>query len=437
VAGPQFPPEQEDIGGEAVRPGRLGILRRLAVDLTPLRRSPAYRRLWIGQGISAIGNQITTVAIPFQLYQLTHSTLMVGLLAGVALVPLLTMTLLGGAVADAVDRRRLLICTDLALIATSTTLLVNATLAHPRVWVLFVAEVAGTTAYGFFRPALDAMTPRLVGVDMIAQASALESIYSSLAHVAGPAGGGVLIAVIGLPGAFAVDIATFAASLTSVFLLPPMPPVHEVDRPGVRSIVEGFRYVRGRPALTGIFVADTNAMIFGMPIALFPAYADHFGGGAQTVGFLYAAPWAGALIGSLSSGWIGHVRRQGVALVLAVVAWGVAVGVAGLAPSLWLMVALLAVGGAADLVSAVYRQSILQTYAPDRLRGRLQGVFTVVVAGGPRLGDLRAGGTASITGATASWAGGGFVAAALAIVLASVFPPLLRYQPPEEPSGTG
>ena len=430
MAGPQFPPEQEDIGGEAVRPGRLGILRRLAVDLTPLRRSPAYRRLWIGQGISAIGNQITTVAIPFQLYQLTHSTLMVGLLAGVALVPLLTMTLLGGAVADAVDRRRLLICTDLALIATSTTLLVNATLAHPRVWVLFVAEVAGTTAYGFFRPALDAMTPRLVGVDMIAQASALESIYSSLAHVAGPAGGGVLIAVIGLPGAFAVDIATFAASLTSVFLLPPMPPVHEVDRPGVRSIVEGFRYVRGRPALTGIFVADTNAMIFGMPIALFPAYADHFGGGAQTVGFLYAAPWAGALIGSLSSGWIGHVRRQGLGVCVAIACWGVSVVLFGLAGRLWLALIFLAAAGASDFVSAVLRSAILMQTAPDELRGRLSGIELAQVASAPALGNLEAGVVASVTSLRFSVVSGGLACIVGIVAIGVLIPALVRHEQP-------
>ena len=423
-----FGPQQEDIGGEAVRPGRLGILRRVAVDLTPLRRSPAYRRLWIGQGISAIGNQITTVAIPFQLYQLTHSTLMVGLLAGVALVPLLTMTLVGGAVADAVDRRRLLIATDLALIATSTTLLVNATLDHPRVWVLFAAEVAGTTAYGFFRPALDALTPRLVGKDMIAQASALESIYSSLAHVAGPAGGGVLIAAIGLPGAFAVDLGTFAASLTSVFLLPVMAPAHDVDRPGLRSIVQGFRYVRARPALTGIFVADANAMIFGMPIALFPAYAEHFGGGARTVGFLYAAPWAGALLGSLSSGWIGQVRRQGLGVCTAAGLWGVAIVCFGLAGSLWLALVFLAAAGAADFVSAVLRSAILMQTAPDELRGRLSGIELAQVAGAPALGNMEAGVVASLTSLRFSVVSGG-VACVIGIVgVALAIPALVRYE---------
>jgi MFS family permease len=428
VADEAFTAPQEDIGGEAVRPGRLGILRRVAVDLTPLRRSPAYRRLWVGQGVSAIGNQITTVAIPFQLYQLTHSTLMVGLLAGVALVPLLSMTLLGGAVADAVDRRRLLVCTDVALIATSTTLLVNATLDRPRVWVLFAAEVAGTTAYGFFRPALDAMTPRLVGTDMIAQASALESIYSSLAHVAGPAGGGVLIAAIGLPGAYGVDLATFGASLTSVILLPPMPPAHDVDRPGLRSIVGGFRYVRTRPALTGIFVADTNAMIFGMPIALFPAYADHFGGGARTVGFLYAAPWAGALLGSVSSGWIGRVRRQGLGVCVAIACWGVSIVLFGVAGRFWIALVFLAAAGAADFVSAVLRSAILMQTAPDELRGRLSGIELAQVASAPALGNLEAGVVASVTSLRFSVVSGGVACVLGIIVIALLIPALVRHE---------
>jgi MFS family permease len=201
--------------------------------------------------------------------------------------------------------------------------------------------------------------------------------------------------------------------------------------------VDGLRFLVTKPVLLLSFAVDIIAMVFAMPRALFPEVAQHRFGGGAAVGWLFSAIALGSVVGGLTSGWIGRVRRQGVALVLAVVCWGVAVGLAGLAPSLWLMVLLLAVGGAADLVSAVYRQSILQTYAPDRLRGRLQGVFTVVVAGGPRLGDLRAGATAELTGATASWVGGGFLAAGLAVVLATVFPALLRYRPPRDASVTG
>jgi MFS family permease len=233
----------------------------------------------------------------------------------------------------------------------------------------------------------------------------------------------------------------FTISFWATWKLPPIPPVEHVaggERPtaGLRGIAIGLKFLATQPVLLLSFAVDIIAMVLAMPRALFPEVAeDRFGGGAA-VGWLFAAIAIGSVIGGLTSGWIGRVRRQGVALVVAVVVWGVAIGFSGFARHLWLMVLLLAVGGAADLVSAVYRQSILQTFAPDQLRGRLQGVFTVVVAGGPRLGDLRAGATADLTGATASWAGGGFAAAGLAVVLAAAFPALVRYRPPEADPAT-
>ena len=413
--------------GEVERPGRRSLLARAAVDLTPLRTSQPFRRLWFGQGVSAVGSMITIVAIPFQLYELTRSTLLVGLLSGAALVPLLTVPLIGGAVADAVDRRRLMLLSDVALMLVSAVLLANALLPEPRVWVLFAAEVAATAAFGVQRPARNAMTPRLVGEEQVAAAIAVEDIFFTLARLAGPALGGLLITTIGLPGAYAFDLATFGASLVAIWLLPPMPALPDADRPSLRSIVDGFRYVRTKPALLGIFLVDTNAMIFGFPTALFPAFAENLGGGAGTVGLLYAAPSAGAFAASLVSGWIGHVRRQGLGVCVAAAAWGAAIAFFGLADSVWLALAMLAIAGAADFFSAVLRSTILLAATPDELRGRLSGIELAQVAGAPALGNLEAGVVASLTSLRFSIVSGGLITVAGTILIAAALPALLRY----------
>jgi MFS family permease len=282
-------------------PPERGLLARIAVDIRPLRESRDFRRLWFGVGISAIGSQVTTVAIPFQLYDETRSTLLVGLLGLAALVPLLIVPIYGGAVADAVDRRRLLLVSDVAQLLVTGGLLVNALLPDPSVWFLFIAEALGTAAYGFQRPARNALTPRLVRDDQLLAAIAVEDVVFTLARVAGPVMAGVLIAVVGLAGAYAIDMATFAASLAAIWLLPPVPPAPDADRPSLQSILDGFRYVGRRKVLLGIFVVDTNAMVFGMPRALFPAFAEKLGGGPGVLGLLYAAPFAGALVASLTS----------------------------------------------------------------------------------------------------------------------------------------
>jgi MFS family permease len=263
--------------------------------------------------------------------------------------------------------------------------------------------------------------------------------------VLGPRAAGLIFGTwstgTGITVAYAVDAALFTISFWATWKLPPIPPVVHSDgfeRPtaGLRGIVVGLRFLATQPVLLLSFAVDIIAMVLAMPRALFPEVAEDRFGGGSAVGWLFAAIAIGSVIGGLTSGWIGRVKRQGLALVIAVVGWGLAVGFSGFAQQLWLMVLLLAVGGAADLVSAVYRQSILQVFAPDQLRGRMQGVFTVVVAGGPRLGDLRAGATASWAGATASWAGGGFAAAGLAVVLAITFPALVRYRPPSDAEAT-
>jgi MFS family permease len=409
------------------RPARAGRLARLAVDVTPLRTSRPFRRLWFGTGISAIGSQITTVAIPFQVYELTHSTLVVGLLSIAGLVPILTVPLYAGAVADAVDRRRLLLLSDIALAVVSGALLVNALLPHPRVWALFLCEALSTGAYAFQRPARNALTPILVGEGQLTAAIAVEDTVFNLAHVAGPALGGVLIAAIGLGGAYGVDVATFAASMLAIWLLPAVPPTADAERPSIRSIVEGLRYVRARPVLLGIFVADTNAMVFGMPAALFPAFGERLGGGARTVGFLYAAPWIGAFVASVLSGWITHVRRQGLAVCLAIGVWGGAIALFGFSRSLWIAVPLLAVAGAADFVSAVLRSTILLSVTPDALRGRLSGIELAQVAGTPALGNLEAGLVASLVDLRFAIVSGGIACVAGIVLVALALPAFVRH----------
>ena len=404
-----------------------GLFARIAVDIRPLKESRNFRRLWFGTGISAIGSQITAVAIPYQLYEETRSTFLVGLLGLAALVPLLIVPIYGGAVADAVDRRRLLLLSDLALLAVTGALVANALLDEPSIWFLFVAEALGTAAYGFQRPARNALTPRLVRDDQLLAAIAVEDVIFTLARVAGPVMGGLLIAGVGLAGAYAIDIATFAASLLAIWLLPPVPPAPDADRPSLQSILDGFRYVRRRKALLGIFLVDTNAMIFGMPRALFPAFAEKLGGGASILGLLYAAPFAGALIASLTSGWMMAVRRQGLAVCFAAGAWGVAIAIVGFAETIWFALLFLGAAGAADFISAVLRSNILLTITPDSMRGRVSGIELAQVAGAPEIGNLEAGIVASLTSVRASIVSGGLLSVAGTIAVALALPALVRY----------
>jgi MFS family permease len=417
-------PPLEDPAGEAARPGLLG---RIAVDVTPLRESKPFRRLWIGQAVSGIGNAITMVAIPFQVYELTHSTLLVGLLAIAGLVPMLVVPLVGGAVADALDRRRVMLISELALAAVAGLLLANALLPDPHVWPLFVLEAVGTAAWGFARPAMSAITPRLVRDDQVTAAVALQSVYGNFAMVAGPAFAGLLISWVGIAGAYGVDFATYGASLAAAWLLPKIAPEGDADRPGLRSIVDGLRFVRSKPALMGIFLVDTNAMIFGMPSALFPAYGEHFGGGARTVGYLYAAPYVGALLASLLSGWVNHVRRQGLWVCVAAAGWGAAIIAFGIAGNLWVALAFLGLAGAADFISAVLRSTILYRVTPDAMRGRLSGIELAQVAGAPSLGNFEAGVLASVTSLRFSVVTGGIACVVGTLILALALPRFLRY----------
>jgi MFS family permease len=400
---------------------------RMRVDTRPLRHRD-FRNLWIGQAISTLGGAIGTVAVPYQVYSLTGSTALVGLLGLASLVPLLVVPLVGGAIADAADRRSVLLRTETGMTVITAGFLVNSLLPDPQVWLLFILQGLAVAVFSLGRPAMSSLAPRLVPDDHLEAAFALDSVYNSLGAVAGPAVGGVIISVAGVPWTYGIDCATYAASLVALWALPKLPPLGEVDRPSLRSIVDGFRFLKGRQALIGIFLVDTNAMVFGMPSALFPAFALHrLGGDASTVGYLYAAPYAGALLGSLFSGWTTRARRQGLGVTVAACVWGAAIAGFGLSTTLWPALVLLAIAGGADFYSAVLRSTILMRTTPDHLRGRLRGIEFAQVASAPSLGDLEAGVLAALTSLRFSVVSGGVLCIAGCIVTALLLPGFLRY----------
>jgi MFS family permease len=429
------PADQDPPGTPAGRRGLLGLLRGLAIDFTPLRTSREFRLLWSGQVVSFLGSQITYVALQYQVYVLTRSSLAVGLIALAELVPLLTMAFVGGALADALDRRKLVLVTEAMLALVPIGLLANASLGHPRVWPLYVLAALAAGLDGLGRPSMWALLPRLVAKEQLAAATALRGLYTNLGAVAGPATGGLVIAALGLRGTYALDVATFAVSLVTIAAMQATPPPDDAERPSLASVVAGFRYARSSQVLMGTYLIDFNAMIFGMPTAVFPALAFEYSrrhglAPATVLGLLNGAPYGGALLCSATSGWVSRVRRHGRAIVLSVVVWGVAITAFGFATSLWVALPLLAVAGAGDFVSATFRSTIWDQTIPDELRGRLAGIELANVASGPLLGNLEAGAVARWRGNRFSIVSGGLACLAGAAVLAWRLPEFLRYRSP-------
>jgi len=400
--------------------------RRVLLDTAPLRAT-AFRRLFLGQSVSFVGYQLTAVAVPVQMYAITESSFWVGMLGLAGLIPLILFGLWGGAVADAIDRRTLLLISSLVVWVVTGGLVLQALLGLDNPWLLLGLTAVQSGAFAVSGPTRSAIIPRLVPTEQVPSANTLNYTASNFGTVVGPLLAGLILARWSYAFAYAVDAALFTVALYAAFRLPHLQPTGERVSPGLRAVGQGLAFIALKPILLMSFAVDIIAMVFAMPRALFPQIADERYGGGEAVGWLFAAIAIGSVLAGLSSGWIGRVRRQGLALTIAVIGWGVAVAAAGLASSLWLAVALLALAGAADLVSAVYRQTILQVYAPDEMRGRMQGVFMVVVAGGPRLGDLRAGVTESWFGPTVSWVGGGIVCVILVVLLAAAVPRFLRY----------
>ena len=404
-------------------------IRTVAMDLGPLRESRDYRLIWIGSSISYLGSWMTFVAIPFQVFEITGSTLAVGLLGLCDLVPLLVLSLFGGALADAFDRRRLLLITELTAVVVSAGLALNASVSDPQLWVLYAGTFSISALYALGSPAQRSSAPLLLRKEQIPAAAALSGASHNFSSMLGPAIGGILIGAAGLSTTYLVDAATFLIAVACIVRIKPLPPREGASGIGKSSILEGLRFLKGKPVLQGSFLVDINAMVFGMPYALFPAVASSLGG-PGVLGLLFAAPPAGAFLASLTSGWTNRIRRHGLAVYISVIGWGGALVLFGLSDSLWPALTFLAIAGAADMISAVFRTTILQMSAPPEMLGRLSGLELSVVASGPSLGDLEAGALAALTSVRFSIVSGGLACIAGVGVMAVLLPAFHRYEAP-------
>jgi len=394
------------------------------VDLTPFRNRD-YRFLYAAQFVSLVGTMVTYVALPYQMYRLTGSSLSVGLLGLVELVPLLATAFIGGAMADAVDRRRIAIATDVALAAGSATLALIATRgASPLLLYLVAAWMSAVS--GLQRPAIESLVPRLIEKHELPAAASLTVVRGSVGMIAGPAVGGLLIASTGLTVTYVVDVVSYAASLACLGMIRAVPPAEGADRPSVAAVIEGFSYASSRQELIGTYVVDFVAMVFGMPLALFPAISDRLGG-PSVLGLLYAAPAIGALAASLTSRWTPRVHRHGLAVMLSATVWGLAIVGFGFCQTLWPALVYLAIAGGADGISGIFRMTMWNETIPDTLRGRLASIEMVSYMSGPLLGHLEAGAVAAAFGVTASVVSGGVLCVAGVLACGVWLPRFVRY----------
>jgi MFS family permease len=415
-------------------PGR----KRLLADITPLRQSAAFRRLWAGTTLSSVGSALTAFAVVLQVYDLTRSPFAVGLIGVAQVVPTLAVGLLGGPVTDAMDRRKLVLVTSSGLAAVSAALAAAAFAGLGLVWLLYalVAVQAGLGAVD--RPARSTFIPSLLPASQQAAGLALNRLSFQVMLTAGPALAGLIAAAphLGLRACYLIDAVSFAAALYGVARLPAMPPHDGATRPSPRAVAEGIAFIRRSQVIAGAFLADLNATVFGLPAALFPAInAERFGGDPRTLGLFTAAIGVGGLASAALSGPVGRVSRQGRAMLAAVAVWGAAFAGFAVAPGLWLTLGLLAVAGAADTFTVVFRGAIVTALSPDQLRGRVMAADYVIGAGGGQLGNLEAGALGSLTSPTISALAGGLVTIAGAIVIALALPAFTRYRrPPHEPA---
>ena len=416
-------------------------MRGWVADTRPLRNDH-FRRLWLANIITVIGAQLTVVAVPAQIYAETGSSAYVGLTGVFGLVPLIVFGLWGGALADVVDRRTLLIITTVGLIVTSAGFWAQAAVGSGNVWLLLALFSVQQAFFAVNQPTRSAILPKLLSHDLLPAANSLSMTVFQAGAIAGPLVAGALIPVLGFTWLYLIDTVTLFATLGAVVKLPRLPVEGSLGgAPGIRAVVDGLAYLRGQPVLLMSFVVDLIAMIFGMPRALFPEIAHlGFGGpeeGGLAFAVLFAAIPAGAVLGGVFSGWVSRVERQGFAVIVCIVIWGgamigfgVAVGLSDQARSAMLLVAvlMLVVGGAADMASAAFRMSMLQSAASDAVRGRLQGVFIVVVAGGPRIADVLHGASAAMVGSAVAVGGGGLLVVVLTVVAALIVPSFVRYR---------
>ena len=392
-----------------------------------MRESPPFKRLFIGQTVSVIGSQVTQVGVALQVYAITHSSLYVGLVGVVGLGPLIIFGLYGGAIADAVDRRRLVFFTSIGMMAISVVLLVQAALHLDNIGLLFGCVAVQAAFVAVDSPTRRAILPQLVRADLLPAANTISMGGFQVGVIVGPMVAGLAVGAGGFSWAYAIDVVSFIGALYGALGLPALKPALDAVPAGIRSVVEGLRFIGRRKIIMMTFLMDIIAMVFGMPRALFPALAERlYHGGAGTAGLLYSAPAVGALIATLVGGAISRVHRQGLGVVVAITIWGGAITVFGLVSTLWVGLLMLGIAGAFDTVSAVYRSTMLQVATQASMQGRLQGVFIVVVNGGPRLGDLEAGVAASVSPQFAVVSGGLACIVGIAICIVLV-PAFIRY----------
>ena len=405
------------------------------VDLAPLRESRDFRLLWFSTIVSETGTQIATLAVFAQVYLLTRSAASVGLVGLAKLVPLMLTTILGGSIVDAVDRRKLLIATQVGFAVSSGILLAGALVGNPPLVLIYGAVALGAAVQGLDSPTRSAMTPRLVSAEQLPGAMALKQVAWNATMLVGPLVGGVLIASVGLRWAYGLDVVSYLAALVAISFLRPLPPSAEAEgrRSGLGAIADGFKYLKGKRVIQSTFVIDLVAMVFGMPNALFVILADkQFHGGPEVAGLLFAGPAFGAVVAALTSGWVNRISRQGLAVIISVAIWGAGITAFGLAGDrLGLALVFLAIAGAADVISAVFRSTILQLSVPEHLRGRLSSIHILVVAGGPRLGNFEAGVVAEAFSPAVSVISGGVLTLAGVGLVAAFIPQLAQYRAQE------
>ncbi|MCC9310570.1 MFS transporter [Kitasatospora sp. RB6PN24] len=407
--------------------GRLrALLRSLRPDLAPWRSSRDFRLLWLSGCVTSFGSFLTYVAVPMQIKDITGSSFAVGLVGAFELVPLVVFGLWGGALADALDRRRLVLFSEAGLGLLACLLLLNALLPTPLLWPVYLVSALVAAADGLQRPALESLVPRIVAHHQLTAAFALNSLYRNVASVAGPALAGVVVAFSGVQTAYALDVLTFVGSLLLLARIRAVPPPTGAERPSVRAVLIGVRYAWSRKDLLGTYAIDTCAMLFAYPVAVFPFLASELGAN-WALGPMYAASAAGALLVGATSGWTSRVHRHGRLLVAAALGWGAAMALAGLAGSAWLVLLGLALAGGADEISGIARSTMWNQSIPDEVRGRMAGVELLSYSVGPQLGQVRAGTMAGVVGVRAAvWSGGlGCVVAVLAVTAS--LPSLLRY----------
>lgn len=407
-------------------PPAAGRLRALLPDLAPWRTSPDFRRLWVAGIVTNFGSFLTFVALPVQMKELTGSAVAVGAIGAAELVPLIVFGLYGGALADALDKRKLILWTEVGQGLLSAGLLVNALLPHPVVWPLYAVAALSAALAAVQRPALDALVPRIVAHEHLPAAAALNSLRWTVGGVAGPAVAGLVVAYAGLGWAYAADLVTFVISVVLALGLAASPAAHEAAKPSLRSIAEGARYAWSRKELLGTYTIDLAAMFLAFPLAVLPFLADDLDA-EWSLGLMYASIPAGSLLVSLTSGWTSRVHRHGRMVVVGAACWGLAMVAAGAAHNVWLVLLFLTLAGGFDMISGIFRAAMWNQTIPDELRGRLAGIELLSYSVGPHLGQVRAGSMAALTTVRTSIWSGGLLCVAAVGALALCLPKLMTY----------